>query len=158
MFMRVTTKGRYALRAMINLAQNDGAKPLSIKKITEVEDLSPIFLEQIFTKLKKFGLIESVRGAGGGFRLSRDPSLISVKDILEAVEEGIRLTPCCSSDTVPAEKCVKIADCVATRFWNGANDYLRDYFEGYPLSRVIEDFKSGGALSAASIILAADQG
>ncbi|RKX80812.1 MAG: AsnC family transcriptional regulator, partial [Spirochaetes bacterium] len=98
--MRVTTKGRYALRAMINLAVNGGEKPLSIKKITEVEDLSPIFLEQIFTKLKKYGLIKSIRGAGGGFLLARDASDISVKDILEAVEEGIRMTPCCASDSV----------------------------------------------------------
>ena len=102
--MRVTTKGRYALRAMINLALNGGEKPLSIKKITEVEDLSPIFLEQIFTKLKKAKLIKSIRGAGGGFLLARPASDISVKDILEAVEEGILLTPCCVNDSVDAGK------------------------------------------------------
>lgn len=138
--MRVTTKGRYALRAMINLAQNTGDKPLSIKKITEVEDLSPIFLEQIFTKLKKYGLIKSIRGAGGGFLLAREAADISVKDILEAVEEGIRLTPCCSSESVPAEKCVKLASCRATRFWNGANEHLMGYFESYSLARVIEEY------------------
>ncbi len=140
--MRVTTKGRYALRAMINLAQNTGDKPLSIKKITEVEDLSPIFLEQIFTKLKKYGIIKSIRGAGGGFLLAREASDISVKDILEAVEEGIRLTPCCASDSIPADKCVRLADCQATRFWNGANEYVMKYFESYSLARVIEEYES----------------
>lgn len=139
--MRVTTKGRYALRAMINLAQNSGDKPLSIKKITEVEDLSPIFLEQIFTKLKKYGLIKSIRGAGGGFLLAKDSADISVKDILEAVEEGIRLTPCCASESVPAENCVKISNCRATRFWNGANEFLMNYFESYSLARVIEEYE-----------------
>ncbi len=138
--MRVTTKGRYALRAMINLAQNIGDKPLSIKKITEVEDLSPIFLEQIFTKLKKYGLIKSIRGAGGGFLLAREAADISVKDILEAVEEGIRLTPCCASESISAEQCVKAADCRATRFWNGANEYVMKYFESYSLARVIDEF------------------
>ena len=148
--MRVTTKGRYALRAMINLAQNDGIKPLSIKKITEVEDLSPIFLEQIFTRLKKFGLIESVRGAGGGFRLSRDPSEINVKDILEAVEEGIRLTPCCSSDSVEADQCDRINDCMATRFWNGANDHVMEYFRNYSLARVIGENSTSESVKGAS--------
>ncbi len=140
--MRVTTKGRYALRAMINLAQNTGDKPLSIKKITEVEDLSPIFLEQIFTKLKKYGLIKSIRGAGGGFLLSRTADEISVKDILEAVEEGIRLTPCCASDTVPAEKCVKSSICRAKNFWNDANTHIMDYFGAYTLSRVINEYEN----------------
>ncbi|MCG8454022.1 MAG: Rrf2 family transcriptional regulator [Spirochaetales bacterium] len=138
--MRVTTKGRYALRAMINLAMNTDEKPLSIKKITEVEDLSPIFLEQIFTKLKKYGLITSVRGAGGGFRLAKEPDQISVRDILEAVEEGIRLTPCCSSETQCAEDCVKSAECRATSFWKGANDHVVKYFEAYNLQRIINEY------------------
>jgi Rrf2 family iron-sulfur cluster assembly transcriptional regulator len=124
---------------MINLAINSGGKPLSIKKITEEEDLSPIFLEQIFTKLKKYELIRSIRGAGGGFLLARDASEISVKDILEAVEEGIRMTPCCSSESVPASNCVKQPDCRATKFWNSANDYVMKYFESYTLARVIEE-------------------
>ena len=140
--MRVTTKGRYALRAMINLAQNTSEKPLSIKRITEVEDLSPIFLEQIFTKLKKYGLIKSIRGAGGGFMLARDASEISVKDILEAVEEGIRLTPCCASETVPAEKCVKSNICRAMQFWNDANEHVMNFFAGYSLSRVMDEYEN----------------
>ena len=146
--MRVTTKGRYALRAMINLAQNDGDRPLSIKKITEVEDLSPIFLEQIFTKLKKYGLIRSIRGAGGGFQLSRPADEISVKDILEAVEEGIRLTPCCASDTVPAEKCVKSSICRAKSFWNDANAHIMEFFGDYSLSRVIAEYETSRAVLA----------
>ena len=150
MRMRVTTKGRYALRAMINLARNTGDKPMSIKKITEVEDLSPIFLEQIFTKLKKYGLIRSVRGAGGGFMLAREASEISVKDILEAVEEGIRLTPCCASDSVPAEKCVKLNTCRAKSFWNDANVYIMDFFAGYSLSRVIEEYEDVEAVAVAN--------
>ena len=147
--MRVTTKGRYALRAMINLTLNTDEKPLSIKKITETEDLSPIFLEQIFTKLKKYGLIKSVRGAGGGFLLARDPSAISVKDILEAVEEGIRLTPCCSSETVPADECSRSEECRAMNFWNAANVHVMKFFESYSLEKVIAEFENADAAVAA---------
>ncbi len=146
--MRVTTKGRYALRAMINLAQNEGDKPLSIKKITEVEDLSPIFLEQIFTKLKKYGLIQSIRGAGGGFKLSRPADEISVKDILEAVEEGIRLAPCCASETVPAEACVKTQICRARNFWSDANSHIMGYFGEFSLARVINEYENTVVLAA----------
>ena len=73
------------------------------------------------------------------------------KDILEAVEEGIRLTPCCASDTVLADKCVRLADCRATRFWNGANEYVMKYFESYSLARVIKEYDSvNSALLAGS--------
>ena len=140
--MRVTTKGRYALRAMISLAINSGEKPVSIKKITEEEDFSPIFLEQIFTKLKKAGLVDSIRGAGGGFFLAKTASEITVKDILEAVEEGIKLTPCCIAPTKDGQdNCAHFNDCRATDFWNTANNYLMEYFNRHTLDSIIKDYK-----------------
>ena len=149
--MRVTTKGRYALRAMIYLTRNEDDKPLSIKKIAETEDLSPIFMEQIFTKLKKFGLIKSVRGAGGGFLLAKDPSEINVKDILEAVEEGIRLTPCCSSESVGADDCIRSEECRALDFWNTANEHMMQFFASYSLEKVIAEFKDASIGIPASL-------
>lgn len=139
--MRVTTKGRYALRAMVNLALNGNGKPLSIKKITEIEKLSPIFLEQIFTKLKKFELIQSIRGAGGGFILTRDAADITVRDILEAVEEGIRLTPCCADDATEASQCEYTPACRVTKFWKEANDHVMDYFGGLTLQGIIDKYE-----------------
>ena len=139
--MRVTTKGRYALRAMVNLALNGNGKPLSIKKITEIEKLSPIFLEQIFTKLKKFELIRSIRGAGGGVVLSREPADITVRDILEAVEEGIQLTPCCADDATDAARCEYTPACRVTKFWKEANDHVMDYFNGQTLQGIIDKYE-----------------
>lgn len=151
--MRITTKGRYALRAMIYLSRNNGDKPLSIKRIAETEDLSPIFMEQIFTKLKKFGLIQSVRGAGGGFLLAKDASEINVKDILEAVEEGIRLTPCCSSESVSADDCIRSEECRALDFWNTANEHMMEFFAGYSLEKVIAEFEDVSVNIPASHII-----
>ena len=121
--MRITTKGRYALRAIINMALSNDNTPISIKKISNSEDLSPIFLEQIFTKLKKAGITESVRGASGGFRLARSVEEITVLDILEAVEEGVILAPCTHDDHI----CGRTDDCILAHFWNDAEHHIRDY-------------------------------
>ncbi len=92
--MRITTKGRYALRATLALARlSDGQKPISIKTISEVEAISPEFLEQIFFRLRKSGMISSVRGPGGGFFFSKALDKINLKDILEASGEGLGIAP-----------------------------------------------------------------
>ena len=92
--MRITTKGRYGLRAVVNLAMSTHTRPVSISTIAGGENVSSEFLEQIFYKLKNAGVIRSVRGPGGGFVLARRPEEITVKDILEAVGEMGGLTPC----------------------------------------------------------------
>ncbi len=139
--MRVTTKGRYALRAMLNLAGGDSLKPVSVKKICEEESLSPIFLEQIFTKLKQFGLVKSIRGAGGGFVLAKDAADITVMDILEAVEEGLLLTPCCFPEEEKAETCVRKERCQNKNFWIDANNHFKEFFEEYSLARIMEEYR-----------------
>ena len=98
--MRMTTKGRYALRASIALARmTAGISPVSIKTIAEAESISPEFLEQIFFKLRKAGLIASVRGPGGGFFFAQPLSTILLKDIVVASGEQFELSPCaCSED------------------------------------------------------------
>jgi len=92
--MRITTKGRYGLRAVASLAMSTHTRPVSINTIASGENVSSEFLEQIFYKLKKAGVIRSIRGPGGGFVLARKPEEITVKDILEAVGEMGGLTPC----------------------------------------------------------------
>jgi Rrf2 family transcriptional regulator, iron-sulfur cluster assembly transcription factor len=113
--MRITTKGRYALRAAISLARlSDNMAPVSIKKISEAEEISPEFLEQIFFKLRKTGLISSVRGPGGGFFFSRPLSSIMLKDIVEASGEGIDLAACTHPET---DGCEREPACVAGAIW-----------------------------------------
>lgn len=136
--MRVTTKGRYALRAMLYLALEKSTKPVSIKTMAGEENISPIFLEQIFTKLKTAGLVKSVRGAKGGFILAKKAGEISVLHILDAVEEGIELTPCCAPAALQTEECLKISACASSRFWLNANQHFNEYFSSFSLQNIIE--------------------
>lgn len=131
--MRVTTKGRYALRAMTNLALKGTDKPVPIKTIAGEEGISPEFLEQIFFKLKKSGIISSVRGPGGGFVLEQDPADVSLKNIFDAVGEGLEITPC-----VGDEDCDLKDTCLVHGVWKEASDHIVGYFENLTLQKVIE--------------------
>jgi Rrf2 family iron-sulfur cluster assembly transcriptional regulator len=131
--MRITTKGRYALRATIALARlSEGMSPVSIKKISESENISPEFLEQIFFKLRKTGLISSVRGPGGGFFFSRPLSSILLKDIVEASGEGIELAACAHPGS---ELCRREPDCIAGAIWKE----FALHIDGFLTSMTLED-------------------
>ena len=91
--MRVTTKGRYALRALVKLALEGGEKPIPIKRLAEAESISPEFLEQIFFRLKKSGVIDSVRGPGGGFVLRMDPEISASAPFSTRSARGSSLPP-----------------------------------------------------------------
>ena len=135
--MRITTKGRYAIRAIINMASNIENTPISIKKISESEELSPIFLEQIFTKLKKAGITESVRGAAGGFRLAKPVEEITVLSILEAVEEGVLLAPCTSGD----QTCGREEACILGPFWEDTEKVIREHLATQTIDSIIKQYK-----------------
>lgn len=137
--MRITTKGRYALRAMANLAATSNGKPKPIKTIAREEEISPEFLEQIFFKLKKEGIIDSVRGPGGGFIFHRDPDSITVKDIFLAVDEGLDLTPCtvCSRNA-GEEPCVRVEECIVHSIWKEISDHVVTYLDGITLAAVLD--------------------
>ena len=133
--MRITTKGRYAVRAMTQLAKVTDEKPLSIRKISEMEDISPEFLEQIFFRLRKKNIITSVRGPGGGFKLNRKPEDISIAELFDAVEEGLYLTPCITgADT----SCKRSSDCIVEALWNNSYLHFRHYFEMTSLQDVLD--------------------
>ena len=92
--MKLSTKGRYGLRALIDLAQNSGEEPVSITSISTRQDLSERYLEQLMSMLKKAGLVRSVRGAGGGYVLARKLEEISVGDVLRALEGSLEPVDC----------------------------------------------------------------
>lgn len=133
--MRMTTKGRYALRAAIALAKmSDGATPISIKTISEAEDISPEFLEQIFFKLRKAGLISSVRGPGGGFFFAKPLSSILLRDIVEASGEGMELSACaCGKDS----DCERSADCIAGTVWREFAVHIDSFLTGMSLEDIM---------------------
>jgi Rrf2 family iron-sulfur cluster assembly transcriptional regulator len=131
--MRITTKGRYALRAVLALAQSSTeGKPVSIKSISIQEEISAEFLEQIFFNLRKAELIRSVRGPGGGFFFARPLDQITLLDIIEASGEGMGISPCaCGKKKV----CDRKSDCAASDIWRAMDGHMRDF----AVSRTIAD-------------------
>ncbi|UCF97694.1 MAG: RrF2 family transcriptional regulator [Spirochaetaceae bacterium] len=141
--MRLTTKGRYGVRAVLNLAAQNQNDPVSISKISQEEDLSPEFLEQIFFKLKKAGLIRSIRGPKGGFVLNWKPSDVTIKAILDAVGEPVNPTPCTdeNSDPCPREK-----DCAMASVWNEFYEVIENHLAGISLKDIMENRKTAVSL------------
>lgn len=92
--MKLTTKGRYAVTAMLDLSLHDGKGPVSLVEISERQDISLSYLEQLFSKLRRQGLVNSMRGPGGGYTLSRTPDKIAVSSIIMAVDENLDVTNC----------------------------------------------------------------
>jgi Rrf2 family transcriptional regulator, iron-sulfur cluster assembly transcription factor len=133
--MRITTKGRYGLRAVINLAMSNHNRPVSIGSIAAEEKVSSEFLEQIFFKLKKAGLIRSIRGPGGGFVLDRKPQEISVQDILTAVGETHGLTPCTLRRKM---LCDRPEPCAAHEIWTGLQKTMEDYLSNVTLKDILQ--------------------
>jgi len=139
--MRITTKGRYALRAMTNLALSERGKPKAIKTIATEEGISPEFLEQIFFKLKKAGIIESIRGPGGGFTLSRPLGGINIRDIFIAVDEGLDLTPCTTCNEDGSVECDQTDTCLVHDVWREASEYINSFFQSVTLEHIVDKDK-----------------
>ena len=135
--MRLTTKGRYGVRAIVNLASAYANRPISIKKIAEEEGISPEFLEQIFFKLKKKGIISSVRGPGGGFILNKKTAEISIKDILEAVGETTFPTPCTYPDDW--EACSRKENCIMSKTWQTFSDMINGYLGKLTVKDILDE-------------------
>lgn len=138
--MRVTTKGRYTLRAVCEVAAQDG-KPISIKNLSEAEELSAEFLEQLFFALKKEGILKSFKGPGGGFALNKPAQEISVHDILMAVGEGYDITPCVGDLSEGAKSCPRenfdIMTCWTQDFWRHTYNLIEEYFTSVSLYDVM---------------------
>jgi len=127
--MKLSTKSTYGLRAMLNVAMESDGVAVPISDISKNEGISVQYLEQLLNKLRREGLIESVRGPKGGYVLSKDPGSITVADIVEALEGDIRLSHCVSSGKTPGTNCKKTRSCVPKIVWlklsNAINDCLK---------------------------------
>jgi Rrf2 family iron-sulfur cluster assembly transcriptional regulator len=133
--MRITTKGRYALRAVIALAQtSESGSPVSIKSIAEHEEISPEFLEQIFFRLRRAGVIESVRGPGGGFFFQKPLAEITLLDIIEASGEGLSIAPCTCKKS---KECDNGEECPAGKVWQSMDLHLRGFVQKTTLEDMI---------------------
>lgn len=141
--MKLSTRGRYGIHAMYDLARNYGTNPQPVKAIAERQGLSEAYLEQLFGVLRRQGLVKSVRGAQGGYMLSRAPEEISVGDILRALEDGLSLIDCLNED----DACGKSCACPTRTVWLRMQNGLHDIVDGITLKDILKDAQkplSGG--------------
>ena len=133
--MKFTSMFRYGLRALAVLAENYGDSPVSAKEISKREDISPSFLEQLMAQLRRSGIIEGVRGPGGGFKLRKHPSEIPISDVVEALEGPVLVAKCLSCDGNPgADRCEKYDDCSAVPLLESLERDFSEILSKYNLS------------------------
>ncbi len=132
--MMISTKGRYALKIMIDLAENTGERPVSIKSISGRQDISVKYIEQIISSLVKSELVKSVRGSQGGYFLTRCPKDYSVGEILRAAEGGISPVECVSADKTP---CEKENICLLRPLWEELDEAVNKVLDSHSLADLI---------------------
>lgn len=131
--MRLTTKGRYAVTAMLDLALHEGKGPISLADISERQGISLSYLEQLFAKLRRNELVGSVRGPGGGYQLKRSQREINVAEVIDAVNESVDATGCnkrgdCQSGEV----------CLTHHLWCDLSDQIHTFLNGITLADLVE--------------------
>lgn len=131
--MRLTTKGRYAVTAMLDLALHNDAGPVSLADISRRQEISLSYLEQLFAKLRKDGLVCSVRGPGGGYRLNRPLSQVSVAQIIDAVDESLDATLCNG-----AGDCQQGEVCLTHHLWADLSGQIHQFLHGISLASLVE--------------------
>ena len=132
--MRLTTKGRFAVTAMVDLGMRHGTGPVTLAEISQRQKISLSYLEQLFGKLRRNGLVDSVRGPGGGYCLAKPLEAVSVADIIHAVDESIDATQCggkgdCVDDQRP---------CMTHELWTNLNGHIFDYLASITLAQLVE--------------------
>ncbi|EQB87183.1 Rrf2 family protein [Clostridium punense] len=133
--MKLSTKGRYGVKAMVDLAINYGKDPISIKSISERQNISEYYLEQLFSSLRKSGLIKSIRGASGGYILGKEPKEITVYEVLEVLEGPIEISNCLEEGS-----CNNI-DCCATRtVWKKIKESIDSVTTAITLQDIVDDY------------------
>lgn len=140
--MRLTTKSRYGLRAMFDIAYNCGTMPAQIQDISRRQNISPRYLEQIFQNLKRAGILKSKRGPQGGYCLAKKPDQITLLDILCATENDVMLVDCAGAGPKKSRRktkdCPFEGGCIAQSVWSEASAMLNSYFSGVTLQNLCE--------------------
>ncbi len=129
--MKISTKGRYALRVMVDLALNDNGKYITVKEIAARQEISNKYLEQIMAMLNKAGYLETARGTAGGYKLAKKASEYIVGDILKVTEGDLKPIDCLTEEG----KCKRQANCMTHSFWKGLDNTINEYLN----SKTLED-------------------
>ena len=130
--MKLSTRGRYGLRAMIDMAMNEQDSPIAAHTIAEREGLSERYLEQLMVPLKRAGLVKSVRGAQGGYIMARNPQDITAGDIIRVLEGPIAPVECVSESN--PEACSRADFCVTRSLWTKVRDSIAEVLDSYTLA------------------------
>lgn len=132
--MILGTKARYAVMAMVEMAGHDEQQPIKLADLANTQEITVPYLEQIFKKLRFAGLVKSLRGPGGGYILSRSASEINIYDIIEAVNESMKMTRC---DAHKTSGCLKNKSrCLTHGLWDGLEKQIHDYFSAISLADI----------------------
>ena len=136
--MRLTTKGRFAVTAMLDLALSEVDRPVTLAGISERQEISLSYLEQLFSRLRRNGLVKSVRGPGGGYRIAKKHEDISISDIITAVDEQIDATQCGGTENCHGER-----RCMTHELWSSLNVKILEYLSGVSLAELVASQREG---------------
>ncbi len=140
--MRLTTKGRYAVTAVLDLAIHQGEGPIALADIAERQGISLSYLEQLFSKLRKHALVSSVRGPGGGYNLAREAATICIAEIITAVDEHVDTTRCGG-----AQNCQDNGPCLTHDLWMDLSDRIYSYLNQISLQDLVDRKGDGEGIS-----------
>ena len=138
--MLISTKGRYALRVMVDLAEHQSEEFISLKEIAQRQEISEKYLESIIRMLVKARVVESLRGKGGGYRLKKAPDQYTVDSILRLTEESLAPVTCLESN---AEACPRSGGCKTLALWQGLDKVIRDYLESVTIADLADQGAAG---------------
>ena len=130
--MRLTTKSRYAVTAMLDIAYYDRGNPISLPEIAERQGISLSYLEQLFSRLKKSGLVESIKGPGGGYKLSKNANDIVISEVIKAVDESVETTACNGK-----ANCHNNQQCLSHNLWEDLGAEINNFLSDVTLQQVI---------------------
>lgn len=134
--MKISTKGRYALRLMLDLAEHNNGEYISLKEISARQEISVKYLEQIVTLLCKAGFLLSVRGPQGGYKLAKDPGEYTAGAILRVTEGSLAPVACLETDE---NRCTRAGSCAVLSFWEGLNDLVNQYVDSVTLEDLVHN-------------------
>lgn len=140
--MKISTRGRYAIRVMLDLAEHNTGEYIPLMDIAKRQEISEKYLEAIVSTLSKNGYVLALRGKGGGYRLAKSPEEYTVGSILKLAEGS--LAPVACLDDEP-NQCPRAAECKTLKMWEGLYQMIEDYFDGITLEDLITDADDGGS-------------
>ncbi len=130
--MKLTTKSRYAVTAMLDIAYHDKGNPISLPEIADRQNISLSYLEQLFSRLKRSGLVESIKGPGGGYMLSKDADEIVISEVIQAVDEDLETTACNGKSN-----CHNNHQCISHNLWQDLGVEIKNFLSDITLQQVI---------------------